>query len=172
MNKLYVLLGESGTGKDYVIDKIISNNNKYSRVLSATNRPKRYKNENTHRFVTDEEMKKEINNKIAGGKHGKYYYYTLVSDLKPNSFLTLSPQGLDMLLKNNEVLSKYDIKIFRLYRNKVHRLFNMIILRKDGIKKSIKRIVEDDKKYKYCNYKKIKPSALLKNIYKNRKIGE
>lgn len=74
-NKLILIVGESGTGKDTIIQEICKRYG-YKQILSYTTRPKRYPSENTHIFVSEEEFWELMQSEkfIGYTKFDKYEY--------------------------------------------------------------------------------------------------
>ncbi len=105
-NKIIVMIGKSGSGKDY-ISKYISNKYKYNFILSLTNRPMRYgeKQGDPYIFATTETMLWNIINNnfveyrsyytLYNNNPDVWYYGVLKEDVKDNKkyVVVLDKQG-------------------------------------------------------------------------------
>ena len=114
LQKLICILGESSTGKDTLVKKMVAiNPKKYSPVMSYTNRPMRPSEEEgrEHYFLTDIEfkMKKEMSegNIAAYTKIGDYEYMATLNELHNKLFYIIDPNGYKNLKEN--VSGRYDI---------------------------------------------------------------
>lgn len=84
MGKLFVIMGKSASGKDFLYRKLMERHPELKKVVSYTTRPVREGEEEgkEYHFVTEEEMKKlEENGKIAERRkydtvRGAWYYFT------------------------------------------------------------------------------------------------
>ena len=102
--KIICILGESSTGKDSLIKKMIAiNPDKYTPVISYTSRPIRPSEEDgrEHYFLTPIEfkMKKELSegNIVAYTKIGEYEYMATKSEVDGKLFYIIDPNGLKKL---------------------------------------------------------------------------
>lgn len=145
MNKrikpLILVVGKSGSGKDYIVDKICSDFNK-SKVLSRTTRKPRFNNENTHLFVSKEQADKEFNKSIAKTIFNGHRYYTLKEDLENADLYIIDRDGV-YNMQNSEI--KY--KSVYLKVGLIKRIKNMR-KRGDRVKNIISRLVNDYVKFK------------------------
>lgn len=74
MKKLILLCGESGSGKDTVA-KILKNKYDLKQVISYTTRQPRYENEDTHIFITKNEIDKYKNDMVGYTYYNNNYYF-------------------------------------------------------------------------------------------------
>lgn len=98
MRKLYCILGKSGTGKTYLVDKLIKENEELKSVDSYTTRPKRFENETGHIFVSKEDFDKL--DLIAYTKYGDYEYGVTKEQLDEVDFYVVDVTGLRDLREN------------------------------------------------------------------------
>ena len=150
--KLYLITGQSGSGKDYYCDKLIKAKSKFSKVISATTREPRYEGETTHRFVSVEQCEKDKENMVAYTFQNGIHYYTTIEDLKPNSLYIIDPPGVEYLKGlEQKIFDETDIEeieVIYLKVPRIVRLFNMIFRRKDSVKEALKRDKNDKQLYK------------------------
>ena len=104
MNKLFCLIGKSGSGKDTILKKLC-NEYGFKQNIAYTTRPKRAKEINgiNYHFITDEEMKKMISDGVMievnsyHTKEGIWSYGThqnILNDLmKQNLICIKEPNG-------------------------------------------------------------------------------
>ena len=95
MNKLFCIVGETGSGKDTVVRKIVEPSDL---VVSYTTRPKRDREVNGvhHWFVSDEEMDRieKEETVIAWTKTGNVRYCATVEKLNEASVYIINPDGI------------------------------------------------------------------------------
>ncbi|MBQ9657277.1 MAG: AAA family ATPase [Clostridia bacterium] len=95
-----LLIGESGSGKNTVQDEL---ERLYGCVplLSYTTRPKRYDDENTHTFVTEEEFDKILKNEkvIAFTRFDEHRYCATNKQLEQSDVYIIDMEGLQTLLE-------------------------------------------------------------------------
>lgn len=138
---LYLIVSPSGTGKDYIVDKICKEFNK-QKVISRTERKPRYEGENTHIFVSKEQANEEYyyENCVARDIIYRNKYYTLQEDLKGKSFYIINVGGIKKMNKTNLNTCIVYLKINPLIR--IYRLF-----KRDKLK-AFKRLFLDIKEFK------------------------
>lgn len=150
-----ILVGKSGSGKNYIIKKIQEKYPFIKEVLSSTTREPRYKGEDTHKFVSEEQYlkDKEKGNLIAYTFFQGNHYYATKDDLKDCDIYILDPDGVKSFEQTNyyDIFSNKnsigrEIIVVYLYCSFIKRLYRLI--KRDGIKKGIKRIIYDHKKFK------------------------
>lgn len=98
-----VFIGKSCSGKDTVVNKLISQHN-YKKIVTFTTRPMRKGEQQdvTYHFVSDEEFKEKIDNgffaewKTYNTEFGVWYYGTSLEDLEnadDKTVIILTPDG-------------------------------------------------------------------------------
>lgn len=116
MKKLYLVVGASGSGKDYIVDKLCRELN-MTRCISRTTRPKRG-NDDKHIFVSNLQALEEIPRSVAYSDYNGYHYYVLSDDLKNIDFYIIDVKGVQSLKKYMETHDDLDdISIEVLYIN-------------------------------------------------------
>lgn len=93
MNSLYIFCGESGSGKT-TIQTMLQKQRGLTLLPSYTTRPKRYKNEDNHTFVTDEEFDK-LTDIIAYTEFDGHRYCGTFEQCQQFDMYTLDKAGIE-----------------------------------------------------------------------------
>lgn len=167
-----ILVGKSGSGKNYLIKKIQEKYPSIKEVISSTTREPRYEGEDTHKFVTEEQYlkDKESGNMIAYTFFQGNHYYATKNDLRDSDIYILDPDGVKSFKYNNyfkvlfsdeeydknlvainnplsnENPSTREVVVVYLHCPLLKRLYRLI--KRDGFKKGIKRIIYDHNKFR------------------------
>lgn len=142
--KLYLVVGASGTGKDYIVDKLCKDLG-MKKVISRTTRKPRYQGEDTHMFVMDQQADMEFDKAIAKTIYNNNRYYTLISDLIGADFYIIDPKGVHSI--NENVLGQLNYEIAYIKVSWWIRFKNMR-KRGDKLKNIISRLINDYKEFK------------------------
>ena len=129
--KIYLVVGASGSGKDYIVDKLCEKFD-MKKVISRTTREPRYKDEATHIFVTNEQADKEFGYAIAKTIYNGNRYYTLIEDLVKADFYIIDPKGVYSI--NDDILEQFSYEIIYIKTSWWTRFKNM---KKRGDKDSV-----------------------------------
>ena len=117
MRTKFIIVGRSGSGKDYLTNYICSEFG-FKQLLSYSTRPKRFDNENTHIFITGHEADEIVNSQtvIAYTEIGQYVYFGTYEQFIESDVYIVDKNGIDYL-KNNftEQLIKENIQIVVIY---------------------------------------------------------
>jgi len=153
---LLVLSGYSATGKDTYQNKLLKENPKLKRALSATTRPIRpgEKNEVEYLFVTPENYKVLRNknmilserkyNTIENGKNAVWHYGLLKKDFSAHNYITiLDHEGARRV---RDLLGKDIVKIVYM-KAKDKELFKRSKLRQDEEIEFARRLADDKAKF-------------------------
>ena len=157
MKNLFLIVGKSGSGKDYLCSKLEGKN--HHQVKSYSTRPIRKddpKDKMSHTFITNDEFnnfkKEDI---FAYTKYNNNHYFVTKEMLRNQDLYIIDPTGIRYILDKyiNKELAARAIgidKVFVIYINKnpFSRLYNMIFRRKDSIKSALTRIIYDYKEFK------------------------
>lgn len=115
MNKEHTLLcimAESAAGKDSLANKL-SENMRFSQLISYTTRPRRDGEGETHVFVDDNTYQEmlETNQVAAYTVINDYKYWCTLDQLRTNDIYLIDPQGVEVLkslnLPNLRIVSVY-----------------------------------------------------------------
>lgn len=94
---IYLIVGRTGSGKDYLARKLTERGLK--QVLSYATRPKRSENENSHIFITPEEAD-QFTDKVAQTVINGYEYFATAEQVNESDIYIIDPNGIDVLVKN------------------------------------------------------------------------
>lgn len=114
MYKVIGIIGESGSGKDTLLKKLISEagpapTSIFHSLISCTTRPKRnYEKEGVDYYFLDNEefAQKVLNNEfLEVSEFNKWFYGTLKSELKEDkiNIAVLNPEGVESLLLHKDI---------------------------------------------------------------------
>ena len=92
-----LIVGRSGTGKD-TLANILTEQYGLQQVISYTTRPKRFPEENTHRFVTEEEAR-TIQDRIAETAISGYEYFATTKQVEEADVYIVDPEGFYQVVK-------------------------------------------------------------------------
>jgi guanylate kinase len=142
-NILWLVVGASGSGKTYIIDRICRQFS-MKQVNSRTTRKPRYEGEIGHKFVDNEVADKEFEDAVAKTNYNGYRYYTTVEDLEESDFYVIDVAGvksfdysrIDKKVKILFIESPWYIRIINMFK------------RGDKIKDIIKRLKLDKVEFK------------------------
>lgn len=161
---LYLIVGASGTGKDYIVDKLCKEL-KMQKVISRTERPRRKSEVGTHLFVDSDTADKEFDKAIAKTVYRGNRYYTLQEDLEGKDFYIIDVAGVYSMRKKGMLFTTIFIN------SKWYIRFWHMLKRGDKVKDIIKRLRYDKKEF--ANFQgdvNLKSSDELYDYIKERKI--
>lgn len=138
-NKIILICGKSGVGKDYVVSKLPN----IKQLKSYTTRPKRYKNENCHIFVSKQEFEKL--NLVASTYFDNNYYGATQEQIDKCDVYIVDQNGAKEL-KENYTGSKKIISI--LLTAPLEKLVERMTKRGDSIQEINNRIHNDAIEFK------------------------
>lgn len=137
-NTIYLIVGESSSGKDSVVNKLCDKHG-YTKVLSYTTRPQRPNEQNTHTFISDEQFDKLQNIVAYTEFHG--YRYAATQELVDNAtFYIIDKAGIEYFNANYK--GDKDIKIIYIKVLKGVR-FERMLRRGESAEQAISRIEHD-----------------------------
>ena len=123
----YLILGRSGTGKDYLQHKLEQKG--FKSVLSYTTRPRRTPDERTHVFISTEDAALFEKQKVASAILNGYEYFATRSQLEEQDTYIINPDGLYMLLSN---MPDTDFSIVYVYTTNKDKSIQAILDRSDN----------------------------------------
>ena len=118
-NALLLFVGKSGSGKTTIANLL-----DFPQLQSYTTRPKRYKNETGHTFISNEEFDK-LENIIAYTEYNNYRYCATKQQIDEASIYVIDVPGVETLLEKYET----DRQILVLYfdtsvKTRIDRMLN------------------------------------------------
>lgn len=162
--KIIAIIGEAGTGKDYILSKLARRYKKYlNPIIQTTSRPKR-ENEiegKSYYFITKQEFAHKIadNTMLTIAQYRNWYYGTEIKSLDKNkvNIGVFNLQALYQLQSNNNI----ELTIIKLEVNDKIRLLRQLKREKTPDCKEItRRFQADEKEYRLADKK-------MWNIFKN-----
>ena len=96
---MILILGRSGRGKD-TCAKYLTDKYGLTQVKSYTTRPKRGENEDTHIFISKEDVSLYEHEMAAYTKIGEYEYFATKTQVQTNDIYVIDPRGLAELKQN------------------------------------------------------------------------
>lgn len=111
MNKMFLIVGRSSSGKDSLTNKLCQDLN-LKQVISYATRPQRKNEGNTHIFIKSEGVEQYKNQFAAYTKIGDYEYFTTLEQILSGKyqFYVIDPNGVEFLkekIKNIEFVTIY-----------------------------------------------------------------
>ena len=163
---MIILLGNSASGKDTVVNNLIHNYG-YEKIITWTTRPMRpgEKQDLTYHFTDDEDFEEKIEEgffaewKKYNSVFGTWYYGTAVQDItnNPNNkIIILTPSGYEDIkeyINDEEILSVY-------LDSSLRTLYKRLKFRGDNPKEIKRRLLHDIKDFKGI---KNKVNVVIKN---------
>lgn len=140
-DKIYVVMGESGSGKDTLVNKMMHLYG-MTRVDSYTTRPRRDL-QDRHRFEDSFTNWAKWNpdvEVVAYTEYNGYQYWTTSQQIDESDFVILDPAGVDVL--NQKYHGTKSVKVIYISVPVVKR-FERMLKRGDGLFHAAKRIVYD-----------------------------
>lgn len=147
MYKIIALIGESGAGKDAVLQELLKMRPDLHEIISYTTRPMREGEEDgvNYFYLTPEEfVDKVANKKMLETTYKKWFYGTGIDSLDKEKINVgvFNPDGVRTLLANEEV----DLKVVRIMTKDKIRLIRQLNREKNPDVKEILRRYQADKK--------------------------
>lgn len=135
-----LIVGASGSGKDYIVDKLC-NRLEMTRVDSRTTRKSRGAGDK-HLFVSEEQADAEFDLAIAKTIFDRHRYYVLKEDLAGKDLYIIDPRGVESMRDSG-------IPHITIYIKSpwYMRAYNMR-KRGDKIKNIIRRLINDAREFK------------------------
>ena len=145
---VFLVIGRSGCGKDTLVNYMCQ---KYGlkKLKSYTTRPPRQNEEDTHIFISPEEVKKYQDDIIAYTKIGEFEYFATKSQLKDINFYIIDPKGVKDLENIPNLKEEFSfIKLFIYLPEKERK--KRIDLRGDSEEAFLKR--QEGEKQQFDNF--------------------
>ena len=142
MKGLYLVIGESGSGKDTLVDTYCKETGS-TKLLSLTDREKRSPDENTHTFVTKEEFDSiHPDELVAYTKFNGHQYGATAEQVNNSDFYIIDVKGLKDIEEAVE-LGKIKRPVYVVHIVATPWLRFTSMYKRDGLRKAISRIKHD-----------------------------
>lgn len=145
---VFLVIGRSGSGKDTLVNYMCQ---KYGlkKLKSYTTRPPRQNEEDTHIFISPEDVEKYRDDIIAYTKIGEFEYFATKSQLKDINFYIIDPKGIQDLENIPNLKEEFNfIKLFIYLPEKERK--KRIALRGDSEEAFLKR--QEGEKQQFDNF--------------------
>lgn len=145
---VFLVIGRSGCGKDTLVNYMCQ---KYGlkKLKSYTTRPPRQNEEDTHIFISPEDVEKYRDDIIAYTKIGEFEYFATKSQLKDINFYIIDPKGVQDLENIPNLKEEFSfIKLFIYLPEKERK--KRIALRGDSEEAFLKR--QEGEKQQFDNF--------------------
>lgn len=145
---VFLVIGRSGCGKDTLVNYMCQ---KYGlkKLKSYTTRPPRQNEEDTHIFISPEDVQKYQDDIIAYTKIGEFEYFATKSQLKDINFYIIDPKGVQDLENVPNLKEEFSfIKLFIYLPEKERK--KRIALRGDSEEAFLKR--QEGEKQQFDNF--------------------
>ena len=95
----FLVVGRTATGKD-TLASILTYKYKWKFVKSMATRPKRYEDEDTHIFISEEQANTiPFEDRVAYTKIGDYQYFATKEQVQESDAYIIDPKGVKVLLE-------------------------------------------------------------------------
>ena len=145
---VFLVIGRSGSGKDTLVNYMCQ---KYGlkKLKSYTTRPPRQNEEDTHIFISPEDVQKYQDDIIAYTKIGEFEYFATKSQLKDINFYIIDPKGVQDLENISNLKEEFSFIKLLIYLPEKERK-KRIALRGDSEETFLKR--QEGEKQQFDNF--------------------
>lgn len=160
MYKIIAIIGEAGSGKDTLMNKVIYEAGAapasiFHTIISCTTRPPRdyEKNGINYYFLTNEEFAARVlkNDFLEVSEFNDWFYGTSKSELDPNkiNIAVLNPEGVENILLHDDI----QLKVFYLDVKGKTRLIRQLQREENpDIPEIYRRYIADDEDFNYLPF--------------------
>ena len=160
MYKIIAIIGEAGSGKDTLMNKVIYEAGAvpvsiFHTLISCTTRPPRdyEKNGVNYHFLTNEEFAARVlkNDFLEVSEFNNWFYGTAKSELDPNkiNIAVLNPEGVENILLHNDI----QLKVFYLdVPGKIRLIRQLQREENPDIPEIYRRYMADDEDFNYLPF--------------------
>ena len=153
-------MGESGSGKDFLVEKLIKDKELFHKIIPCTTRPLRENEINgvQYHFISMNEFQKYASSKydyiIDQTCFNGWYYGTKMSDLSDDKINigVFNPCGVNQII-NNSIL---DVKVVQLKVEPIKRMQRQLYREPNpNISEIARRFLADEKDFQNFHFKEI-----------------
>lgn len=167
--KIIALIGKSGAGKDYWLQKICENHPELYEIVSCTTRPARWMeiNGKNYYFLTEKQFMSE--KFLESCMFKGWRYGTRYSDIDKNKINigVFNLSGVEQLLANPEI----DLTVIYIYAEDKTRLIRQLQRDSSDIDEIFRRYYADEKDFSKDRIERIEEQATINTIF-NEHINE
>lgn len=153
MKTVFLIVGESSSGKDSLVNKLCKETG-LKKLKSYATRPRRNdESDDTHIFISEDNVKEYINDMIAYTKIGEYSYFATVQQLYDADIYIIDSTGVDYMKFITQYKNVADIRFVTIYINTPPELRKERALnqRKDKFEVYYQRVL--DEQGQFTNFK-------------------
>ena len=138
MKTIFLIMGESGSGKDSVVNALCERYG-YKKLKSYTTRERRTPDEDTHTFVTNRAFD-ELRDMVAWTNYGNHRYCATADQVDESDLYIIDPDGV-RYFKNHYHRQK---RIFIIYlKTEMTTRMVRMLRRGDSVKQAVQRLKLD-----------------------------
>lgn len=138
MNTIFLIMGESGSGKDTIVNCLCKDHG-LKKVLSYTTRPKRTGHERTHTFVTEAEFD-QLKDRVAYTEFDGYRYAATADQVDKSDLYIIDPHGVKIFKARYHRGKRVKVIYVKTY---MRDRFTRMMKRGDTVKQAIQRLNHD-----------------------------
>lgn len=148
MKTVFLVVGESASGKDSLVNKICEDMD-MSQLKSYTTRHRREEESDTHIFISEDDVKEYVNQMIAYTNICGKEYFATISQLYESDFYVIDSIGIDYMKSITKYKGIDDIKFITIYINTPHELRTERALsqRHDDFETYYKRVLNEQEQF-------------------------
>ena len=148
MKTVFLIVGESASGKDSLVEKLCKETG-LKQLKSYATRPRREGEGDTHIFIKPEDVKEYINDMIAYTHIGDFEYFATVNQLYDADIYIIDPSGVDYMKFITQYKGVIDIRFVTIYINTPPELRKERALnqRKDNPEVYYKRVLDEQEQF-------------------------
>ena len=175
--RIIAIVGEAGSGKDFLVEKLIKNKELFHKIIPCTTRPLRENEINgvQYHFISMNEFQKYASSKhdyiIDQTYFNGQYYGTKLSDLSDDKINigVFNPSGVNQIINN----SNFNVKVIQLKVEPIKRMQRQLYRESNpNVSEIARRFLADEKDFQNFHLKEIieLPNNSLSNFENNINI--
>lgn len=158
--RIIAIMGEAGSGKDFLVEKLIKNKELFHKIIPCTTRPLRENeiDDVQYHFISVNEFQQYASSKhdyiIDQTCFNGWYYGTKNSDLSNDKINigVFNPSGVNQIINN----SNFDVKVVQLKVEPVKRMQRQLYRESNpNVSEIARRFLTDEKDFQNFHFKKI-----------------
>lgn len=148
MKTVFLIVGESASGKDSLVNKLCEETG-LKQLKSYATRPRRDGEGETHIFISPEDVKEYVNDMIAYTCIAGNEYFSTVKQLYDSDVYVIDPKGVDYMKFITQYKSITDVRFITIYINtppefRKERALNQ---RKDNPEVYYQRVLDEQEQF-------------------------